>query len=371
MYQQPYRPVAYPQPPARPPRRRRGAIIAACIALVAVAAIAATLVITLRPSAPPAAAAITEYQAPADGSGYDTAAWDQPIPLPVGANLCSWMPEMTEAFGRLGGGVVRTSDGSVEGGPGCSFRLADGNVIQVRNDGPFYAINQYTSVLEAATFAGLPGRMYSFVPADDPRGLCTAQLAGRSIAVPAVDAFARDNNGNQQAMCALARQGMELLARRYVPLAGGTPARDAIQDLPPGALDATSACDLAAAAVYHLNVPYREEARQRGSTALGTTCTVEGQANTATFLLTTGTPGLAGVPPVAGAKVTTSRFGTSYTLRLEQEPARCTASLEYTGGKVFQLTTGPDRRPGNSACQAARVALGYVVRQQLADSTFP
>lgn len=370
MYPQPYPPLAYPQPPARPPRRRRGALIATCIALVAVAAIAATLVITLRPSAPPAAA-ITEYQAPANGSGYDTAVWDQPIPLPVGANLCSWMPEMAEASGSLGGGVVRTSDGSVEGGPGCSFRLADGNVIQVRN-GPFYAINQYTSVLEAATFAGIPGRMYSFIPADDPDVTCTAQLAGRSIAVSAVDAFALDNNGDQQAMCALARQGMELLARRYVPLPGGTPARDAIQDLPPGALDAKSACDLAGTALYHLNVPYREEARQRGSTALGTTCMSAGQENTATFLLTTGTPGLAGVPPVAGAKVTTSRFGTSYTLRLEQEPARCTASLEFTGGKVFQLTTGPDRnKPDNSACQAARVALAYVVRQQLLDSTFP
>ncbi|GAA1948271.1 hypothetical protein [Amycolatopsis minnesotensis] len=356
-----------PQPP--PPRRRRGPVIAIAAAVVVViAATAVTLVLTLgdkddggQQAAAPGETS-SEYTAPADGSGYDTADWDQPLPLPIGENRCAWQKDVVQEIGALGGGVTDFKDNT----SGCQFLLGDGNtIIQVRATGPYDRISQETGVLEPAQFAGVPGRVYAFTYSKHTG--CSALLASRSVAVPAVDISTKDKGGDQKQHCELAKKAMEVVAKKYVPLAGGTPASGAVQEVPAKAFEGKTACDLAKAGAVYLGV--ESDSAKEGTDPLGSTCTLDGATTTASAKLTKSTT-LDGVPPVPGAKATNSKLG-SYPLRMEQEPAKCTLSLDYGGGHVFQLSMGPkDGKPVNITCQAGRVAMAVGLVNQLMTASY-
>lgn len=268
----------------------------------------------------------------------------------------------TQELGTLGGGVIDYKDQP----SGCQFLLSDDNtVIQVRETGTYNRIDQSTSLLRPATFAGVPGRIYAFSDSDQ---ICSAELASRSIGVPSVDVFRKNKQGDRQQHCDLAQKAMEMIAKRYVPLAGGTPSSSARQGLPSSVLQAATACDLANAGTAYLGLD--SGTGTKGTTPQGSTCTLTGGSTTATALLTTGAPGLDEVPIVPGASVTTTKLG-SFPLRIEQEPAKCTLSLEYTGGQVFQLAVGPkDAKPTTITCQAGRVALASVLYGQYEQASF-
>lgn len=367
--QQPYPYQQQPQFPPQPPKRRRGPIIGIAVAVVVVvAATTVTLVLTLggkddggQQAAGPGTDS-SEYTAPGDGSGYDTADWDQPLPLPLGENRCAWQKDLVPEIGALGGGVTDFKDNT----SGCQFLLADGNtIVQVRETGPYNRISQETGVLEPGQFAGVPGRVYAFTY--DKHTGCSALLASRSAAVPAVDISTKDKGGDQKQHCELAKKAMEVVAKKYVPLAGGTPASGTVQEVPASVLQGKSACDLAKSGGTYIGV--ESKSAQEGTDQLGGTCTLDGSATTASAKLTTSTA-LDAVPPVPGAKATNGKLG-SYPLRMEQEPAKCTLSLDFGGGKVFQLAMGPkDGQPVNIICQAGRVALGVVLVNLLQEASF-
>jgi hypothetical protein len=243
-----------------------------------------------------------DYTAPGDGSGYDTAVWDQPDPLPVGS--CSWQKDALPALTAVDAGLKITTPNQ----SGCQFLLGDATTyVQVRMSGAYDRISQGVTVLEPATFAGVPGRLYAF-RYSTPTTICSAQLATHSLVVPTVDVDAEHTGGDQQQHCQIARQVANVLATRYVPLAGGTPVPGAAQ-----------------------------------------------QNN---------------VPPAAGATVTTSKLGPD-ALRLEQAPTRCTASVEYNDGHVFQVSMGPKSGDGSAiTCQADRVALANILGNQLVQGRY-
>jgi hypothetical protein len=328
-------------------------------AIVAVVAVTVTVVVLLRGEggAQAGGQSIPDYQAPANGGGYDTAEWDQPLPLAVGD--CSWQQDAAPALSALGGGVVEYRITQ----SGCQFVLSDRNtILQVHVLGAYNRIDEATGVLRPAQFAGVPGRLYSY-SRGTTSDMCSSTLATRSIAVPSIDAYTTNHSGDQNQHCDLAARAAEILARRYVPLAGGTPAAGTAQRQPTGALNGKPACDLARAASAFLHV--KAEAGRSGMVALGSTCDYDDPSTLVSALLTQGTPRLAGVPLVPGARVTNTRLG-FYPLRMEQEPAKCTLSLEFDDGHVFQLATGPkDGTPTSITCLAGRVALAEV-----ADSLF-
>ncbi|QWF77718.1 hypothetical protein [Amycolatopsis sp. CA-230715] len=367
--QQPYPYQQRPQFPPKPPRRRGPIIGIAVAAVVVIAATTVTLVLTLggdkdgggQQAAGPGEGG-SEYTAPADGSGYDTADWDQPLPLPLGENRCAWQKDAVPEIGALGGGVTDFKDNT----SGCQFLLADGNtIVQVRETGPYNRISQDTSVLEPAQFAGVPGRVYAFTY--EKHTGCSALLASRSAAVPAVDISTKDKGGDQKQHCELAKKAMEVVANKYVPLAGGTPASGTVQEVPANALQGKNACDLAKAGASYIGV--ESKSAQEGTDPLGSTCKLDGSDTTASAKLTTSTA-LDAVPPVPGAKATNGKLGT-YPLRMEQEPAKCTLSLDLGGGKVFQLAMGPkDGQPVNITCQAGRVALANGLVNLLQEASY-
>ncbi|WP_165401414.1 DUF3558 family protein [Herbihabitans rhizosphaerae] len=290
---------------------------------------------------------IPTYRPSKDGSGFTGQPRDQPLALPAGGpRICEWlqptMPDMA-VVGAIGFGVTAY---------GCN--LAANKVAQIRVDGPYNMITQRTYLLEHYEFAGLHGRIYSFAP--PPNQMCTVQLDVRAFTSIAVDVYEPDNNrGDRRQHCETAGKVIQVLARKFVPAAGGTPWRETVQA--PAALTETAPCkvvrstDAAFATVYA-----KTGGEQR--TDSGGTCTYHDSRGTVIGLVSTKTGGLADVPrQVPSGEVREGRFG-SLPARYEQSATRCFVTAALPSGQAMGAGfTADGEAPARNSCQLAQTVL--------------
>ena len=230
--------------------------------------------------------AFSSYTPPADGSGYGQMI-DQPMPLPptsVRNFECEWMDEALPLLAPLN---IRYANGTMSG---CQMGAGDTSheIIQVRLNGPYKSMSSPTVMLEPVEIAGLHGRKFLLDPPEDPT-FCTVELDVGAYAAFTVDAFdhrdfapsAPDNSGN----CELATKAAEILVKRYVPLAGGTPFDGTRQRPDDKDLRALAPCEFVRNPIYS---PVTVDDPKSTEESFGTSCTYEDDNGTLRELMTNG-----------------------------------------------------------------------------------
>lgn len=229
--------------------------------------------------------------------------------------------------------------------------------------GPYKKISQGTAMLEPVEVAGLPGRLYVFEPAEDPT-FCSVAVDVRAYSGFAVDAFdhedfapsAPDNRAN----CELATKAAEILVRRYVPLAGGTPFAGTAQRPDDAVLRELEPCEFVENPIYS---PVIEDNPSSGTADFGTTCTYSDENGALRELIADGA-GLAEFPrQLRGGLVADRTFG-DYPARQEQNDESCVIAIETGEGQVLAVEY-TDNGPTDESCQVAEVVLADAIADKI------
>jgi hypothetical protein len=307
-------------------------------------------------------ALFSTYTPPDDGSGYGLPI-DQPMPLPRTsfANVqCDWIDDALPALAPLG---LKYANGT---GSGCQFGSGEpeDGIIQVHLAGPYVKIQQSTAMLEPVEVAGIPGRVYVFEPVSD-KSFCSVALDIRAYSDFAVDGFdhedvaadATDNKEN----CELAKKAADILVRKYVPLAGGTPFPGTEQRADDEKLRELKPCEFVDDTNY---TPVTDEDAETGTTDFGTTCTYADENGTVRELITDGDGGLADLPlQLEDSQATTTTFG-DYPARQEQSDEGCVLAIETGDGQVLAIGYTNDD-PVDTACQIVSARLAVSISDQI------
>ncbi|WP_410655317.1 hypothetical protein [Amycolatopsis sp. lyj-112] len=292
------------------------------------------------------------YDPPADGSGFSDQARDQPLALPVKQGACDWLDSIKPDLQPLG--LVSAK----EEFSGCQFVFPGNKGAQVHAYGAYSWITQDAAVMEPVEIAGIKGRTYAFDAA--PVTFCSVNMDVRAYASIAVDAYdvGSDEAGNRDEHCALAKKVAEVVVKKFVPLAGGTPAASTVQEPAADALKAADVCEVVK--FTHANYAGINSGRagaQKGESPLGPTCTHEVAYAKAVGMYTTGTGGLEAVPPKPGADVRTGKFGT-LEARFEQTEETCAVSVRLTNGQVVQVDfIGKKKEAMTRTCVSAQLIM--------------
>jgi hypothetical protein len=320
----------------------------------------------LSPKSGAASSESPRYDEPPDRGGFSTQPWDQPLPLPTrqSGNACGWLESALPALQPLG--AVSVEDRA----SGCQFALSNGQGAQVHLYGPYNRITEDTALLQPVDIAGIKGRVYVFDP--PPSIFCSVELDIRAYASLKVDGYelSSDEAGDRQAHCELAMRVAEVIAKRYVPLAGGTPWPQTRQQPADDVLSRTEPCET----VRFTDVNYggissgRDSGRQ-GSTVLGPTCQYQSDYASATVQIVTATTGLAQLPQHSGTRGQDTAFGV-LPARIEQAADRCWLSVQFGNGQVLQLEFTPNRaRDYPITCMAAKVIMASAMATLIAEAS--
>jgi len=294
------------------------------------------------------------YQPPSDGSGFSDQVLDQPLALPAtqGEGGCGWLDSIKPEMQPLG--LVSTK-GVLSG---CQFVFPNNKGAQVHAYSPYSWITQDSAVMEPVEIAGIKGRKYAFDP--EPVTFCSVNMDVRAYASIAVDAYDVDSDeaGNRAEHCELAKKVAEVVVKKFVPLAGGTPAQGTVQEPVPDALANADICEIVK--FTHANyagVNAGREGAQKGETSLGPTCTHEVPYAKVVGMYTNGVGGLEALPPKAGAEVRNEKFG-SLKARYEQTAETCALSVQLGNGQVLQVDfIGKKKEAMSRTCVSARLVL--------------
>ncbi|WP_414939780.1 hypothetical protein [Amycolatopsis sp. cmx-11-51] len=310
------------------------------------------------PAASSGDAKYPRYDPPADGSGFSDQVLDQPLGLPAkqGEEGCGWLESIKPDLRPLG--LVSTK-GVLSG---CQFVFPNNKGAQVHAYSPYSWITQDSPVMEPVEIAGIKGRKYAFDP--DPVTFCSVNMDVRAYASIAVDAYDVDSDeaGVRAEHCELAKKVAEVVLKKFVPLAGGTPPPSTVQEPPTEALENADVCEVVK--FTHANyagVNAGREGAQKGESPLGPTCAHDVAYAKAVGMYTTGTGGLEAVPPKAGADVRNGEFGT-LKARFEQTEETCAVSVQLTNGQVVQVDfVGKKKEAMKRTCVSAQLIMAAVV----------
>ena len=306
--------------------------------------------------------ALTRYVPPADMTGYGLPP-DQPLPVPptsMASYECPWMEEALPLLAPL---AIRYANGTMSG---CQMGAGDTSheIIQVRLNAPYRPIRQATAMHERVDIVGLPGRMFVLSPVEDPT-FCTVELDIRAYASFVVDAYdhrdfapsAPDNKAN----CELAKAAAEILVKRYVPLAGGTPWECTPQRPAAERLRAVEPCEFVANPIYSPVIVDDPKTREE---SWGTACVYADENGTLTELLTTGTGGLEDLPrQLDGGVLVDDTFG-DYPARVEQAENSCSIAVETDDGQAVGVSYRHNG-PTDEACPIVEANLSDSLASQL------
>lgn len=109
----------------------------------------------------------------------------------------------------------------------CDIPLAGGALIQLSSVGPYGQLSRSDNphFAQLVTIAGLEGRIYNL--SAPLSGECTLKLNTRSVTVPTINVRwyltnELDRATKRSQSCEIAKKTAEVIAKTYVPLAGGT-----------------------------------------------------------------------------------------------------------------------------------------------------
>jgi hypothetical protein len=274
------------------------------------------------------------YVPPADGSGYSNAQLDQRQPLPglLAVNRCDWLPLLVTRLKKMGATGTEKSDS------GCDVSFPDHEVVEVTVIEDYSALDQDTTYLKPTTVDGLQARYYSLVPLSTDRG-CSVELNTRSLSDLTVSAYNDTHSkGNFRAHCRRAGQAAAIVAKTFVPLAGGHPWSGTPQQPSAASLQGVRACGLVDVGSVIFAHELEDEHPRSGRTARGTTCEYSSNdSGTVHVLLTTSRSGLAAVPATPHSTVLPTKLGV-LPARTEQIDIACTVAAQLITGQVVQVT---------------------------------
>ncbi len=297
---------------------------------------------------------LPQYKPPADGSGFSDQPLDQLLGIPAvqGEDGCDWIESFKADLQPLG------VTGTKAVFSGCQFEFPNNKGAQVHAYGSYGWITQDSPVMEPVEIAGVKGRKYAFDEA--PVTFCSVNMDVRAYASIAVDAYdtTSDEAGNRDEHCELAKKVAEILLKKYVPLAGGTPWPSTVQEPVADTLKNADICEVVK--FTHTNfagINAGREGAQKGESPLGPTCTHEVAYAKAVGMYTTGTGGLEAVPPKQGAEVQAAKFG-PLKARYEQTAEACAVSAQLSNGQVVQVDfIGKKKESFDRTCVSAQLIL--------------
>jgi hypothetical protein len=300
---------------------------------------------------------------PGDASGFSTAPLDQPLPLPTnkgGGEGCGWLESTLPQLRSLGAVKVESTSS------GCQFELDNGQGVQVFLFGPYNRMTQDTALLRPVEIAGIKGRTVAFD--GPPVTFCSVELDVRAYASLKVDGYelSSDEAGDREAHCEIAKRFAEVIAKLYVPLAGGTPWPQTNQKPADDLLAKTEPCEaIRFTDVFYSGISSGRDSGRADRTELGPTCQYQDGFATATVQIVTGTGGLAQLPKRAGAQLKESSFGT-LPGRTEQTADACLLSVQFGNGQVLQLEFKPkNQRDYPATCQLAQVVMASAMTSHI------
>lgn len=181
---------------------------------------------------------------PTDGTGFSTTPFDQPAPAPdlfwpKLTSTCQWLtPEIAKAAGGTGK-LVPTEAGCDAHLPGTT------DVVQIAAAGPYDYLNDTVRFSRPITIAGLQARERSFK--EQGKGECAVDADTRSYTTLTLVVWnaVKPDSGDATKRCAVGRRFMEVIVKKFVPLAGGTPWSRTLQKPGPNAGADKTACDIA------------------------------------------------------------------------------------------------------------------------------
>lgn len=321
---------------------------------------------TSLPTSRPSSSSLPSMPVLPDGSGFSSAPLDQPYPVPDFfwpglRDVCEWItPEMARQAG--GTGEVRPQEA------GCNVVRGGNELVQVSSVGPYDWVMDPARFMRPVTIAGLQAREYAFI--GQGQGECSLLVNTRA---PVAIQFAAWNptdrdGGSFEERCRVVRRVAEVLVRRYVPAAGGTPWHRTPQRPAADVGVDMVACELVdqSAAVEGSTDPRRAAT---GTDPLGTTCTYEGNDTKLVGLVTDGPDtGLSDVEPrLPDATVTERRLG-ELPARMEEAGTDCAISVEFAQRRIFTITYHVEGVLG-LACPTAEVVAANVLTKLIDMST--
>ncbi len=286
-----------------------------------------------------------------------------PLPTRKSSNACGWLESALPDMRPLGAVAVEDS------ASGCQVELSNGQGAQIHLYGPYNRITEDTSLLQPVDVAGVKGRVYVFDP--PPVTFCSVELDVRAFASLKVDGYelAGDEAGDRDAHCELAKRIAEVIAKRYVPLAGGTPWPHTRQQPADDVLSRTAPCEAVRFTdTNYVGISGGRDSGHAGSTALGPTCQYESDFASATVQIVTAKTGLAQLSPHSATSVEDTTFGV-LPARTEQASDRCWLSVQFGNGQVLQLEFTPHHdRDRAITCAAAKVIMASAMASLIAES---
>jgi hypothetical protein len=287
-----------------------------------------------------------------------------PLPTNMGGAACGWMESTLPLLRPLGADKFEAT------ASGCQFELNNGQGVQINLFGPYNRIIQDTALLRPVEVAGVKGRTFAFD--GPPVTFCSVELDIRAYGALRVDGYelAGDEAGDREAHCELAKRVAEVIVKRYVPLAGGTPWPQTRQKPADDLLAKTAPCE--AVRFTHMvfgGISSGPDSGRADHTALGPTCQYQSDYATATVQIVTATGGLAQLPKRAEARAKDSMFG-ALPARTEQTADACLLSVQFGNGQVLQLEFKPTHeRDKRTACMSAQVILASAMSSHIASTS--
>jgi hypothetical protein len=221
---------------------------------------------------------------------------------------------------------------------GCNLLMGGNELVHIGFVGPFHWVTDGARFSRPVTISGLQARERAF--STEGKGECTVEVNTRSPVAISFSAWnPKDRNGGSAVKrCRVARGVAEVVVRRFVPLAGGTPWSRTPQRPGASAGEGKHACEIVGktSAVYGGMDP---ENAIRGTDPLGTTCVYKDKSSTLAVLVAAGPDAtLSKVGPrLAGAAVSDRRLG-ELPARLEDGGTACALSVEFVPGRTFTVT---------------------------------
>lgn len=274
------------------------------------------------------------YQPLPDGRGFSDAPLDQPPPLP-GMRWAGW----TDPCAWLAPDLLATAGGRAPQftALGCVFPAAPPGdaplLLQIGWTGAYSMDPGPVEWMRPVEVAGLQAREFARpgMKADQ----CGLHLNTRSTIMLTVVAYDADDDarGGHEPRCDVARRIGDAIARRYVPLAGGTPYAGT-PTRPDADLLAAPACD-----IVHEHVANAANLRgadpRPGRSGDGTTCTYASEYATATATLTDAP--LDEKPPLDGSRPPEEHAIIGMPARLASDGQRCGVAIELDAAVVLHI----------------------------------
>jgi hypothetical protein len=325
----------------------------------------------------------TYTHGPKDGSGWSTQPMDQPRPMPSPnydwfqyelAN-CAWTtPELLATLGKTGGDLTT-------GPVFCAFYIDknfsedtqqdDHEQMQIEFDGPY--TNHFDTIdiafMHSITIAGLEAREYDLQASQDKYpGSCTVEVNTRStggmLVIGSASASA-PRGTDPEPMCRRVRGAATVLAKTFVPLAGGTPWRNTPQQPKSTAITDADACAVTANQATAEIVLATEG--HKGTDGEATTCIYSNGRRKVTVWLATDMPAEwhAKVPRLDVEELTeNTTLGTLPAYRqVTPSGNKCAEAVQVSEGQVLHVVYENRRLKTEELCRVAELIAGSSVNK--------